>query len=208
MYHRGVSNQTSIGQRKRQFVRDQLSEAAMRLLAAQGYEATTIEQIAEAVGISRRTFFRYFQSKEDVIVAMLTDSGNQLAEALAARPESEPPSAALRRALDVIVKETASAPEKTLSLVRAVFDSAPLHARYLEHQMRWRGGLTEVLARRAGADPADLLPDLAAGVALSAFHSALSRWIALDGAEGLAGLLDRAFAVVGNALDAAARPTR
>ncbi len=60
----------SLAERKRQLVRDELTEAALKLLAFQGFEATTIDQMAAAAGLSRRTFFRYFQSKEDVIIEL------------------------------------------------------------------------------------------------------------------------------------------
>jgi len=95
----------SLAERKRQLVRDQLGVAALHLLAGQGYEETTVEQIVAAAGVSRRTFFRYFKSKEDVIVESVGDLGSAIRAELAARPARESPQAAIRAALSVAVDE-------------------------------------------------------------------------------------------------------
>ncbi len=198
----------SLAERKRRLVHDELAEAALRLLAWQGFEATTIEQIAEAAGVSRRTFFRYFQSKEDVIVQFLGHVGGQLRAGLAARPAEEPPAVALRRALDCFVTAHEEYPEKSLRLTKLVLGTSALLARFLERQEEWRADLAAELARRSGLDPTrDMRPALAAAVALAAFDTALSRWADSDGVEDLADLTDQTFAVVAAALNAAERPT-
>src|SRR5260221_13721428 len=97
--HRAYDAGVSLVERKRQLVRDELTEAALKLLAFQGFEATTIDQLAAAAGASRRTFFRYFQSKEDVIIEFLDDLGRQLRAALPAQPASERPALAVRNPL-------------------------------------------------------------------------------------------------------------
>lgn len=191
----------SIADRKRQLVRDELSAAALRLLAFQGFEETTIDQIVAAAGVSRRTFFRYFRSKEDVIIEFLGDLGTGLREELAARPIEEPPAVAVRHALRIFVKTHDEPGDKPLRLARLIFDSPALRARYLERQRQWQDGLAAELAARAGLDPAaDMRPALVAGIALAAFDAALARWLAVAGAEDLGALLDRAFDLVAPAM--------
>jgi len=94
----------TMADRKRQLVRDELSAAALKLLAYQGFEDTTIDQIVAAAGVSRRTFFRYFKSKEDVIIEFLGDLGSWLRQELAARPPDEPAPVALRNAVRIFVE--------------------------------------------------------------------------------------------------------
>lgn len=184
---------TSLAERKRQLVREELSEAAMLLFARQGFEETTVDQIAAAVGVSPRTFFRYFKVKEDVLVESLGQIGEQFVAELAARPAGEPPLAALRQALSLIVGLFLEHPEKSLKLSRLVLRTPTVRARYLDQQARWRDGLAAVLATRTGLDPSDFRPALTASIALAAFDVALTRWVDLDGAPPLAEVVDEAF---------------
>ena len=191
----------SLADRKRQLVRDELAEAALKLLAWHGFEATTIDQVVAAAGVSRRTFFRYFASKEDVIVQFLADTGAQLCAALAARPAEEPPAVALREATSVLVEACNEHREKSVRLANLILNTPALLGRYLEKQAQWRRDVAAELGRRLGLDPAaDLRPVLAAGTALLAFDAALSQWAAGDGTEDLAALTDQAFAIVADTL--------
>ena len=185
----------SIAERKRRLVRDQLGEAALRLLASQGYEETTVEQIVAAAGVSRRTFFRYFKSKEDVVVESLSDLGAAVRAELAARPTQEGPEAAVRAAFGVAVEQLAHEPEKAMPLTRLMFDTPALHRRFLEHQSVLQEELAAVLAQREGLDAEeDLGPALVAGVALTAFQVAVEAWTRHGGSEDLSSLMDEAFA--------------
>ncbi|MFE2107020.1 TetR family transcriptional regulator [Kitasatospora sp. NPDC059463] len=195
----------SLAQRKRQLVVDELTEAAFRLLTAQGFDAVTVDEIAADAGVSKRTFFRYFASKEDVIVRFLADLGTGIAAELAARPAAEPPSAALRHAVSVPLAACGEHGDRALHAVRLILHTPALHARFLERQAEWRAELSAELARRLDRDPAvDLYPRLAAGMALTAFGAVLERWSDSDGAADPAALTAEAFAVLAPALDAPA----
>jgi AcrR family transcriptional regulator len=185
----------SLAERKRQLVRDELTEAALQLLAFQGFEETTIDQMAAAAGVSRRTFFRYFQSKEDVIIEFLSDLGRKLSDGLSARPATEPPAVALQNTLRVFTDTFWEHPEKSRRLARAMVSTPALLARYLERQVTWRADLTTELAARMRADPADLRPAVLVGVAFAAFDTALIRWVHQDAITDLNALLTDCFAV-------------
>src|SRR5262245_6930269 len=86
-------------ERKKERTREQLVEAALRLFTQRGYEETTIDEVVDAVEVSPRTFFRYFQSKEDVLVAWVDEFIDRVRDALAATPPDEDPYTALRNAL-------------------------------------------------------------------------------------------------------------
>jgi AcrR family transcriptional regulator len=187
-----------MAERKRLLVRSELAEAAVKLLADQGFEETTVDQIVAAVGMSRRTFSRYFDSKEDVIVHMLAEAGVKLCAELNARPADEPPAVALRRALSVFTSMSVGNPAKMLRVSRLILDTPALLARFLERQSQWQAEMTGILALRAGLDPdVDLRPAVAAGVALTAFQAALRRWVDSGGSESLDEVVDQALALVG-----------
>jgi AcrR family transcriptional regulator len=191
----------TLAQRKRQLVADELTRAALDLLARKGFDAVTVDDIVGAAGVSKRTFFRYFASKEDVVVQFLGEMGTGMRAALAERPAQEPPSVALRQTVWSAVDACAGHGEQTLRVVRLILGTPALLARFLERQAQWRDALAEELARRLDLGPASLYPQLAAGAALTAFDTVLQRWSAGEGDQDPAALTDEAFAVLAPALD-------
>ncbi|GHG15111.1 TetR family transcriptional regulator [Streptomyces hydrogenans] len=183
----------------------ELTETALQLFAHRGFEAVTVDEIATAVGVSKRTFFRYFASKDDVVVQFLAGMGADMRAELAARPAGERPSAALLHAVSVPLAACGDHAERTLPVVRLILRTPALLARFLEHEAGWREELAGELAVRLGLDPADsLYPRLAAGMALTAFDTVLRRWSEEAGAGGADPLvlIVRAFAQLAPALDA------
>jgi AcrR family transcriptional regulator len=194
--------EVTMAQRKRQLVSDELSEAALRLLALKGFDAVTIDEIAATAGVSKRTFFRYFASKEDVVVRFLADMGSGMRAELASRPIEERPSVALRHTVWVPVAACADHFDRALRVVQLILRTPALRARFLERQDQWRDDLAAELAQRLGLDPdTDLYPRLAAGMALTAFDTVLRRWSDSDGAQDPAELTAQAFATIVPALD-------
>ncbi|WP_137994880.1 TetR family transcriptional regulator [Streptomyces vilmorinianum] len=201
----------TLAERKRQLVANELTEAALQLLAVKGFDAVTIDEIVAAAGVSKRTFFRYFASKEDVVVQFLADMGTGIRAELAARPAEESPSVALRHAVSVPLDactDHADHAERALRVVQLILRTPALHARFLERRSQWSDDLAAELTHRLERDPdTDLYPRLAAGMALCAFDATLRRWSDSDGAEDPGRLIARAFAVVAPALDAAGQST-
>src|SRR5215469_1430834 len=89
--------QASLRERKKARTRAAIREHALRLFRAQGYAATTVEQIAAAAEVSQSTFFRYFPTKEDVVLR--DDFDERMLEAFSRQPASLSPVAALRAAI-------------------------------------------------------------------------------------------------------------
>ena len=197
-----------MAERKRRLVTDEITEAALQLCAVKGFDTTTVDEIVAAVGISRRTFFRYFSSKEDVAIQLLATLGADMRAELAARPAAEPPATALRHAVAVAIDHCMGEPVKSLRVVQLILGTPVLHARMLERQAQWRADLTTELAARLGSrPPTDLFPEMAAGMALSAFEAAMRHWSLSDGAVDPHELTDRAFAVIEPALRQPAEAT-
>lgn len=195
----------TLAERKRRVVRDELAEAGLHLLASHGFDETTVDEIAQAAGVSRRTFFRYFASKEDVVVELLGGIGRELTEAVRRRPPHEPTLPALHAAMaEVTAHATVDHGPKPRRLAVLILQTPSLRARYLTRQDQWRADLVAAVADRPDAPSAEV----AVGVALVAFEVALRAWALPDGGhppadrEGADGsvpfvtALDRAFADV------------
>ena len=207
-YHEPVSTrpEVTMAERKRLLVSTELTEAALQLLALKGFDAVTVDEIAAAAGVSKRTFFRYFASKEDVVVQFLTEMGTGMRAALADRPAEEPPSVALLHAVRVPIDTCGEHTDRALRVVQLILRTPALLARFLERQAQWREDLADELAGRLRLDAGtDLYPRLAAGMALTAFDTVLQHWSDAGGADDPAELTDHAFAVLAPALDAVVR---
>jgi len=189
-------------ERKKLRTRAQLTDAALRLFTERGFDETTIEAIVGEVEVSPRTFFRYFDSKEDVVIGFFDDMGLELRAMLAARPEQEPPFTAARNALRSLIELYTADVERVLAAKRLAQDTPAIRARLLDKHARWENGMTEELAERLGVDPdRDPRPRLIAAVALAAFSTAITRWVASGGRENLPVLVDQSLEAVAGGLD-------
>ncbi|MCK9896696.1 TetR/AcrR family transcriptional regulator [Frankia sp. AgB32] len=182
--------------RTRRALQAEIMAVAFDLFDQQGFEATTINQIAERAGLSRSSFFRYFATKEDVVLLGIEERGLHLRDTLAARPVDESPWQALREALRLIATESAANPERTLRLSRMMAVTPSLQARQFQREHGWQRLLTPELARRLGpaaAGAVDPRPGALASAALGCYHAAMTAWRESDGHADLPALLDQAM---------------
>jgi AcrR family transcriptional regulator len=159
--------------------------------------------------MSRSSFFRYFATKEDVVLFRLEERGAVLRDALAARPEDEPIWDALRAAFDEVVRDTGHDRDRALRLGRMFAGTPSLQARHLERQARWQALLVPEVARRLGVgvdDEADPRPRALVAAAVGCLDAAVHAWQLSDGTADLGALLDRAMsALIGAPAGRAAR---
>ena len=179
-------------------VRAEIAAVAMRLFVEQGFEKTTVDQIAVEAGLSRTSFFRYFATKEDAVLGHLEELGQQVLDALVARPAGEPPWQALRHAFDLLLEDSAKQPEQGLSMRRMLRDTPSLKARQLGKQTGWLDLLVPEVARRLGVDGAapDARPRALAAAALGCLNAAVDVWTDSGGTVSLPALLDQAMTAV------------
>lgn len=179
-------------------VRAEIAAVAIRLFLEQGFDKTTVDQIAAEAGLSRTSFFRYFATKEDVLLGHLGELGYKVRDALAARPAEEPPWQALRRAFDLLIEERLAYPEDGLSMRRMLHDTPSLRARQLGKQLGWQDLLAPEVARRLGDayDAYDPRSRALVAAALSCLNVAVDVWTASDGTADLADLVDQAMGAV------------
>ena len=177
-------------------VRSEITDTAIRLFREQGYDETTVEQIAAAAGMSRTSFFRYFGSKEDVILGRIDEVGLRIRDALIARPEHEPVWEAMRRAVDGLITDICGEPVPRRKIMRTLYASKSLKARELGRQLSWHDLMVPEIARRMGnVDPtADPRPRAIAGAMLACMNAAFDVWSAADDVSvNLAELIDVAM---------------
>jgi AcrR family transcriptional regulator len=182
-------------ERKRTRTRLMIQAEAMRLFADKGYENTTVEDIAYAAAISPRTFFRYFPTKEDVV---LWDEYDPIAlEFFEARPTDEPLLETLRafihEALGGIYRRD---PDELLLRVRLLTSVAELRGRMRDQERTASRLMGEFLARTRGLPPDDLDVHVLSAAYGAAVMVALERWVEADGEPDPVALADQALDVL------------
>jgi AcrR family transcriptional regulator len=166
--------------RKKERTRRQLAEAAAELFYERGYAATTVDDIVAAVDVSPRTFFRYFPTKEDLVVALGATSLDVLLEALRNRPPEESLQVAVGAAIDQAFAAGWEDTTKVRSFLALLRETPALRARWLEEAYGKRDLVAEVIAHRTGTDPSDLRNLLIAGAITLTINTALQVWADQD----------------------------
>jgi TetR/AcrR family transcriptional regulator, regulator of mycofactocin system len=187
--------------RRRATSRAELEQTAFTLFAAGGFDATTVDEIAAAAGIGRRTFFRYFPSKNDIPWGAFEDELERMRVRLKACPPEIPLMDAIRVAL--------------IDFNRVTPAQIPLHRRRMELILRvptllahstlrftaWREVVAEFVAERTGRRPDDLAPQAIAHAVLGVAIAAYEHWLDDPGSD-LGALLDDAMRQLGGAFGA------
>src|SRR5262245_11731197 len=183
-------------ERKKAHTREAIIEAAIELFEQKGFDETTVEDIAAAADVSPRTFFRYFDSKLDVVMASKHPEDENLAELVIARPADEGPIEAvyqvLREKLGEMVDESSPL---MLRQYRVLLTLPNLRAVALDHFHEHKEQIAAALATQLGVDDDALQPNVIAAAIATAAWNIVDRWVA-DGArpERLVPLLDEGFA--------------
>ena len=190
-----VTSAPTLRDRASRAVRAEIGAVAMELFFKQGYDNTTIDQIAAAAGLSRTSFFRYFATKDDIVLGRVDELGHQVMEALVTRPEGEPVWHALRGAFEPLLELTAAAPERWLAVARMLNDAPSLKASQLGRQLAWQDMLVPDVARRLGITNAalDARPRALVAAAIACLNAAQGCVDCLDGTLKLPTLLDQAM---------------
>ncbi|MFE5738295.1 TetR/AcrR family transcriptional regulator [Streptomyces celluloflavus] len=166
---------TGLRERKKMQTRQAIRRAAYRLFEKQGYDATPVDQIAEAADVSPSTVFRYFPTKEDIV---LTDEYDTVLEAaIRDRPATEPVVESLRRiAVETLGRSNARDRAELVQRTRLVRDVPALRGRAAEHTARDARMISAVVAERSGRPAGDLTVRVISAAVLAALQEALLRW--------------------------------
>lgn len=188
-------NSPGLRERKKEKTRRTIQEHALRLFAEQGYDATTIEQIADAAEVSPSTLFRYFPTKEDIVIQ--DDYDPMVLERLEAQPPELSPIRALRNAFGEAMR---GIPAAELTEIRArsrlQLGIPAIRTRVFQNMLDTIDLLAEGVARRTGADPDSFQVRVLVGAVMGVIIPVLQAWATAEEDVGFAGMIDDAFALL------------
>lgn len=181
-------------------MRRKLAAAAMELFATKGYEATTVDEIAAAAGVARRTFFRHFRSKEEAIFPDHDDTLVRAAGVLDAAPAHENPLDTVCRGIKEVMRMYAASPAVSVARYRLTREVPTLREREIASVARYERLFTRYLLGHfeegTHHDDDPLLAEVAASAVVTAHNHVLRRWLRSGGEGDVEAQLDHAFAIV------------
>jgi TetR/AcrR family transcriptional regulator, regulator of mycofactocin system len=183
--------------------REDVARVALDLFNRQGYDETTVDQIAGAVGVSRRTFFRYYDSKRDVVWGEFDAELVRLHDQLEGAPADRPMMEVLRHAVMATNRFGAGELDELRIRIGLIGTVPTLVAHSAVRYTEWCQVVAGFVARRSGCRPEDLGPQTVARAALGAAMAAFSCW-ASGADDDLPGVVDRAFRLLASGFDEAA----
>lgn len=169
-----------------------IEQVAFELFAEQGFERTTMDDIARGVGVGRRTLFRYYPSKNDIPWGQFDQTLEWFRELFAAMPSDLPLYVTVQRAVLAFNDFPVDARPPHRERMALILGTPALQAHSVLRYAQWRAVIADYVAAREGLSANDLLPTTVAHVALALAVTAYEHWLA-DPDSDLAGLLDEAL---------------
>jgi AcrR family transcriptional regulator len=178
-------------ERKKLRTQQQLRDAALTLFLERGFDNVTTDDIAAAVEVSKTTFYRYFESKEDVLLGSSAEHLAAMREALDARPADEPVMVAVQQALTSLAKDYEQSREAMLLKGRVLRDSLSLHAGHVQQKAATEAVVAEfVRSRLPESAERELYARVIAAEVLASLRATVDYWVEIDGRDRLSELLD------------------
>jgi|SRR3954469_1325063 len=192
-----MAGKPPLGLRERNRARTyaEIADAALDLFERQGYDATTVDQIASAAAVSPATFFRYFATKEDVLFADQEASAATLVERVTARNDRSTMSVRALAEPVISFAEAMLGPEMPNSrrMTTLVMSTPSLAGRSLRMRLRWERDVANILAAESGLPAPQLEHTVVASIAVSCLASGLRHWPHTSSPDALAKLVREAF---------------
>lgn len=187
---------------KKERTRADIARVAIEMFAERGFDEVTVDEIAAQVEVSHRTFYRYFATKEELVLGELQRDLDDITDALALRPESESVIASIGAAIMDLCgryEHDLGNDRRRIALVRA---TPSLQQRQNERQAAFEAVIVPFIARRLGVDANDdVRPALMAGCALAATRAATNLWLVGDPSAALMPLVEQALSTLTTAFD-------
>lgn len=196
-----MTGDLGLRERKKLERRRRIEAAAIDLFERDGFSATTIEAIAARADIAPRTFFSYFATKEDVVLADYAGRLDRILAALAERPADEAPWAALRAAFLGVADDYLTHRDELVRRFAIMAVNPSVSARHLQLQAGWEDALAAVLTQRCRYLADDVTPQLLASAALACMRSSLRHWQVTGRRSDLPGLVAGCFDQFGSGMD-------
>ncbi|MCX4786284.1 MULTISPECIES: acyl-CoA-like ligand-binding transcription factor [unclassified Streptomyces] len=175
-----MESPVGLRERKKEATRQAVHEATLRLAIEHGFDHVTVEAVADAAGISRRTFSNYFTGKEDALLYGEEKQVRELVRAMRDRPAEETAWTALRAAVAQFTERVAP-PEREWALrTRLAMRHPSLLARQLANHAALERDLADAVAVRQGPTERPVRPQVLAAAFLSSLRIAMRMWIEED----------------------------
>jgi AcrR family transcriptional regulator len=191
-----VDTAPNLRERNKARARTEIAGAALALFAERGFEHVTVDDIVNAAGVSRRTFFRYFETKEDALLADYPQLSDRLHQAFESKGDDVPALVAIRQVLHGIADWYLERRDAVLARSSVIHGSSTPAARNLELLTQWEVVVAQVVGLRIGEDAAGLTARTISATVIAAFRAALSQWVRSGGSDDLHALMDTAFDLV------------
>ena len=183
-------------ERRRERLRRDLTDAALRLFAERGFNNVSVEEIADAADVSRSTFFRYFGSKEDVAIGKDADRIAEVRDLIdRLRPETRTLDAANEVAM-YVARRVQESREQVMAVDRMLQDAPQLSARSAESSRVWQGLVTEMAAHKLATPPDDIIPPLVGATTIGAVNAGIYAWRGGGYEADLPSLVQTAFTLL------------
>lgn len=154
-----------------------IERAAFRLFGTQGFAATTLDEIAAEVGVSRRTLFHYYRSKNDIPWGQFPQSLDHFRDLLDATPDDTPLYEAIGHGLRAFNDFPEGASPSHRQRMRLILETPELRAHSVNQYTAWRSVIADYTARRTGLPPTDLYPQLVGHACLALALAAYEHWL-------------------------------
>ncbi|MFD7874600.1 TetR family transcriptional regulator [Streptomyces sp. NPDC059766] len=189
---------TGLRMKTRQAVTEALADTALELFDTAGFDQVTVADIVAAAGISQRSFFRYFNNKEDVVFGDRIPTAEEVRDELLRHLGASPAWDALRATFRAAAQQMDSDSGHWKRATRVICRTPGLRARYLEKHLAWTEALVPEIASRIdpGRPQAELKAQTMLNTALGCFDVALMRWSDDAADRSLAALVDEVFGFV------------
>ncbi|MFJ5220446.1 TetR/AcrR family transcriptional regulator [Streptomyces sp. NPDC088354] len=179
----------------RHAVRAELARVAFNRFCLTGFNQVTFADLAEAGGVSRSTFLRYFGTKEDVVLFVFDPVGDVITDALDAERADQDDWSRLRNALESAVTFLVRDVQELATILGLIEQTPALCARLREKQAEWRPEIVARLQKTAGSTVgSSVIANVRVAAALECLWIVLGQWSASGGEDDLGKLLDTAFA--------------
>lgn len=159
-----------------------------------GFDETTVTDIANEVGISRRTFFRYFKTKDDLVFKWMDEQGEFVMPMLASQPATVQPLVAMQQTFIALARHHDSEPDRVKFLTKLIFDTPSLEGRYHGEHAKWEAEFVRILKRGRRSSAANALAlQVQVAASITAFVVAIRTWARADHREPLKRSVEAAF---------------
>jgi AcrR family transcriptional regulator len=187
---------------KKERTRAEIVRVATRMFAARGFDDVTVDEIAAEAEVAHRTFYRYFASKEELVLGPLQQGLDALVTLFLARPRTE----GVMRSIHAVIMDLAANYEHDLDNDRRranlVRTTPSLQHRQNERHAAFENVIVPLIADRLGVDPVvDIRPAMIAGCAVAAIRVATSQWLLGGASRPLIPIVEQALSMLTTAFD-------